>query len=127
MELDNGRCVDGYIFYDGESSNIAREEVKRISYISGRLDENNPEAVLSVYNKMLDSNTFLTPVGIEYLRSVQQYLYRKSEIADDRIREIPVLVSYSDFQKKLNTKNDSNKRITIENKRKTDTSHKKIK
>ncbi len=127
MELDNGRCVDGYLFADGEDGNIAREEIKRVNFISGRLDESNPEAVLSVYNKMLDSNTFMTPIGIEYLRTVQQYLYRKSEIPDEKIREIPIAVSYSTFKKQGNLSKNGNRAISVEKKKKVKTFKKEYK
>ena len=56
MEEDNGRSVDGFIFVDRENGSIAKEEIQRINYISSKMNEDNPEAVLSVYNKMIESN-----------------------------------------------------------------------
>ena len=82
MEEDNGRSVDGYIFADRENGSIAREEIQRINYISSRINEDNPEAILSVYNKMIESNTFFTPVGLEYLRRLQAYLYKRKDKRD---------------------------------------------
>ena len=102
MEEGSGRNVDGYEFIDRENGSIAQEEINRINYISSRMNDDNPEAVLSVYNKMIESNTFFTPVGLEYLRRLQAYLYKKQEIDDDRIRDIPVLVSYVDVQNQFN-------------------------
>ncbi|MCR5357328.1 MAG: hypothetical protein K6E63_07975 [Lachnospiraceae bacterium] len=102
MEEGSGRNVDGYEFIDRENGSIAQEEINRINYISSRMSEDNPEAVLSIYNKMIESNTFFTPVGLEYLRRLQAYLYKKQEIDDDRIRDIPVIVSYVDVQNQFN-------------------------
>lgn len=102
----NGRNVDGFEFVDVENGSIAREEIQRINYISSKMKEDNPEAVLSVYNKMIESNTFFTPIGLEYLRSLQDYLYKKKEIDDSRIRDIPVMVSYVDIVNRLNNKKD---------------------
>ena len=62
MEEDNGRNVDGFVFADRENGSIAREEIQRINYISSRINKDNPEAILSVYNKMIESNTFFTPI-----------------------------------------------------------------
>ena len=107
MEEDNGRSVDGYIFTDRENGSIAREEIQRINYISSKMNEDNPEAILSVYNKMIESNTFLTPVGLEYLRQLQAYLYKRAEIDDDRIQDIPVQVSYVDIHNRYNDKKDA--------------------
>ncbi|MBR5406983.1 MAG: hypothetical protein IK111_04980 [Lachnospiraceae bacterium] len=107
MEAGSGRNVDGYEFIDRENGSIAQEEINRINYISSRMNDENPEAVLSVYNKMIESNTFFTPIGLEYLRRLQAYLYKKQEIEDDRIRDIPVIVSYVDLQNQLNDKKDA--------------------
>ena len=106
MAEDNGRSVDGFVFTDRENGSIAREEIQRINFISSKMNKDNPEAILSVYNKMIESNTFFTPVGLEYLRQVQSYLYKRTEIDDERIQDIPVLVSYVDIQNRYNNKKD---------------------
>ena len=106
MEEDNGRNVDGFAFVDRENGSIAKEEIQRINYISSKMNEDNPEAMLSVYNKMIESNTFFTPIGLEFLRQLQTYLYKRAEIDDSRIQDIPVLVSYADIINKYNNKKD---------------------
>ncbi|MCR5508260.1 MAG: hypothetical protein K6F34_06205 [Lachnospiraceae bacterium] len=106
MEEGTGRNVDGYVFIDRENGNIAKEEINRINYISSKMNEDNPEAILSVYNKMIESNTFFTPIGLEYLRSIQSYLYKRQEIDDDKVRDIPVLVSYAALKKQYDDKKD---------------------
>ena len=96
MEDLNGKLVDGFMFVDRENGDIAREEIQRINYISSKINEDNPKAILSVYNKMIESKTFVTPVGLEYLRQLQSYLYKKSEIDDSQISDIPVVISYTE-------------------------------
>ena len=93
--------VNGYLFSNDEDADIARDELNKIQYISDKLTD-DPEAVLKVYNKMLESKIFITPVGIEYLRQLQEYLLKSTEISDDRIADVPVLISY---QEALNYKN----------------------
>lgn len=93
--------VNGYLFSSDADADIAREELNKIQYISDKLTD-DPEAVLKVYNKMLESKIFITPVGIEYLRQLQEYLLKSAEISDDRIADVPVLISY---QEALNYKN----------------------
>ena len=121
MEEDNGRNVDGFVFTDRENGSIAREEVQRINYISSKMNEDNPEAILSVYNKMIESNTFFTPVGLEYLRQLQAYLYKRSDIDDDRIQDIPVLVSYVDIHNRYNDKKDSEREERMRRRRRVKT------
>lgn len=86
------RNIDGYFFQNAEDADIAREEMQKIKYISEKMKEDNPEAVLAVYNKMIKSNIFVTPVGYEYLREVQSYLYKSAEIPDAHIQDIPVQI-----------------------------------
>lgn len=100
------RNVDGYLFQDAEDADIAREEIQKIKYISDKMNEDNPEAVLAVYNKMLKSKIFATPVGYEYLREVQSYLYKSKEIPDAHIQDIPVRISIAES---LNPKNSGNR------------------
>ncbi len=120
--MNSDKCVvDGYEFLNSEDGGIAREEVQRIRYISSKLDENNSAAVLSVYNKMVSSNTFMTPVGIEYLRSLQKYLYSRAEIEDALIKDIPVTISYRDIHNQLNQKKDIESDLKVSKKRKTKT------
>lgn len=116
-----GRNVDGFEFVDIENGSIAREEIQRINFISSKMNEDNPEAVLSVYNKMIESNTFFTPIGLEYLRRLQAYLYKKKEIDDSRIRDIPVLVSYVDITNRYNDKKDIEREEKIKRRRRVKT------
>lgn len=93
--------VNGYLFSNDDDADIAREELNKIQYISDKLTD-DPQAVLKVYNKMLESRIFITPIGIEYLRQLQAYLLRSPEISDDLVADVPVLISYQDA---LNYKN----------------------
>ncbi|HAG68628.1 MAG TPA: hypothetical protein DCL38_01485, partial [Lachnospiraceae bacterium] len=95
-----GRSVEGYLFLTEEDADIAKEEVSRINYVSSKMKDDNPQAVLAVYNRMIQNNTFITPVGQEYLRTLRDYLYRSSQIPDELVSDIPLIVSYSDALKK---------------------------
>ncbi len=87
--------INGYDFQNEEDVDIAREELNKIQYISDKLTD-DPEAVLAVYNKMLDSKIFITPIGVEYLRQLQGYLLRSPQIDDAKVQDIPVLISYQE-------------------------------
>lgn len=93
--------VNGYLFSNDEDADMAREELNKIQYISDKLTD-DPQAVLKVYNKMIESRIFITPIGIEYLRQLQGYLLRSPEISDDLVADVPVLISYKEA---LNYKN----------------------
>lgn len=87
--------LNGYLFQNEEDVDIAREELNKMQYISEKLTD-EPEAVLQVYTKMLESRIFVTPIGMEYLRQMQSYLLKSPEIADERIQDIPVLIAYKE-------------------------------
>lgn len=87
--------INGYDFQNEEDVDIAREELNKIQYISDKLTD-DPNSVLAVYNKMLDSKIFITPIGTEYLRQLQGYLLRNPQIDDAQVRDVPVLISYQE-------------------------------
>lgn len=99
--------IDGYMFSDASDTSIAMDEVKRIKYIAGKMNMDNPKAVLTVYDKLISSGIFVTPVGVEYLRTLQNYLYKNPDINDEDIRDIPVAISYTNA---MNSRNEERQR-----------------
>ncbi|MCR5733253.1 MAG: hypothetical protein K6G22_01480 [Lachnospiraceae bacterium] len=94
-----GKSVEGYLFLSEEDADLAREEIDRINFISSKMSANNPASVLAVYDRMVQNRTFVTPVGQEYLGTIRDYLYKSPEINDELIKDIPVVVSYSEALK----------------------------
>ncbi|NLG02270.1 MAG: hypothetical protein GX567_00310 [Clostridia bacterium] len=82
------RYVDGFIFATKDDAQIAREEIKKIRYISEKMDYNHPEAILAIYNKMIQNQLFVTPVGYTFLRETQLFLLRNQEIKDEEVLDI---------------------------------------
>ncbi|MBR4573770.1 MAG: hypothetical protein IKO16_02565 [Lachnospiraceae bacterium] len=87
--------IDGFAFADDADVSLAASEIEKIKYIAGRMNMNNPRGVLAVYDKLITSGIFVTPVGYEYLRTLQNFLYKSSEIPDDAVKDIPVPISYT--------------------------------
>lgn len=90
------RNVDGYHFSCDEDSKRAKDELQKINLISEKLNKNNPEAILLVYNKCIQSNMFVTPIGIDFLKTLQTYLKRVETINSEDILDIPIRISYED-------------------------------
>ncbi len=82
--------AEGFLFLNGEDAALADRERKQIEYLEKHLDYKNAEQVLSVYQKLLEERTFKTPVGIIYLKHLQNFLANKAYIAKERIPAIPV-------------------------------------
>ena len=82
--------VDGFIFEDEETAQLARKEEEGIRFIKERTALNNPEVVLKLYKKLLEQELFVTPVGIRFLTELQNILLTSVYIARDEIPPIPV-------------------------------------
>lgn len=108
-------AIDGFNFSDEADVSLVEEEILRIKYLSEKMDMSNPEVVLAVYDKLLTSSIFVTPVGIEYLRNLQSYLYKSPQIPDEAVRSIPIAISYSEAlskrQKERDDKIEKNRRV----------------
>ncbi|MCL2253865.1 MAG: hypothetical protein FWC09_05410 [Lachnospiraceae bacterium] len=86
--------VGGFIFTSVEDADLARQELSKIEYLEKKLNYHLPENVLAVYNKVLESKLFKTPVGIDYLHRLQAVL-KKVGIERERIAPIPIYNNYT--------------------------------
>lgn len=100
------KIIDGFMFSDSADVSIVEEEIARIKYLSEKMDMSNAEGVLAVYDKLIQGGIFVTPIGYEYLRTLQNYLYKHPEIPDDAVRSIPVAISYSQAIGRRNAERD---------------------
>ncbi len=82
--------VDGFVFYEKKQAERAKKEAAGVKYLKEKINMEQPEAVLSVYNKTVEENLFETPVGLAYLRELQEYLEKIPYIAGKDILPITV-------------------------------------
>lgn len=90
MEKKQGILVDGFLFQEKGLAEKAERELDGIKYIRNNTDMSKPQTVLQLYDKILEQELFETPVGIGYLRELQDYLYTIPSIPQKDIRPIPV-------------------------------------
>lgn len=88
--------VDGFLFKSQEDADRAYEEQQKVQYISSKLDMSRPEAVLTIYQRITKGNMFYTPIGLEYVRELQSYLYKSQAILDDQIPDIVLPINYTE-------------------------------
>jgi len=96
------KIIDGFVFKDDADISLVEDEIARIKYLAEKMNMNNAQGVYAVYDKLVQGGIFVTPVGYEYLRTLQDYLYKSPEIPDEIIKGIPVAISYSDALDKRN-------------------------
>lgn len=82
--------VDGFAFADEKAAEQARKEMEGIKYIRSKLDTENPEQVLEIYRRIVSQNLFETPVGICFLRELQETLRLIPRTRGEEIEPIPV-------------------------------------
>lgn len=80
--------VDGFVFTDEKTAKKACQEEESIQYVKDRLDMENPRMVLEMYHKLVAEQVFETPVGLMYLKDLQNYLLMTPELADEDITAI---------------------------------------
>ena len=96
MPENQDRVVGGYAFLTDKDAQIARQEEKKIEYLEARIDYNRPESVLYVYRKSLEERMFRTPVGLEYMRYMRDFLMRQESIDPQRVPTIPLNNTFDD-------------------------------
>lgn len=89
-ETIRGIEVDGFLFLDKELAEKARREKEGIRYMKGRTNMGKPQLVLKVYDNIIEQDLCQTPVGVGYLRELQDYLTTSPVVPKERIQPIPV-------------------------------------
>lgn len=83
--------VDGFVFEDEATAELARKEVEGVRFFKERMDLNSPEVVFKLYKKILKDQFFVTPVGIRFLVELQNALLACEQIPREEIPGIPVV------------------------------------
>jgi hypothetical protein len=96
MEKDGKESflVSGYAFRNEEDAKLAEIEKRKIEYLKQHLDTNKPETVLALYTKAVNERLFKTPLGIEFLRELQDYLINQADYSEDEVPPIRLFFHY---------------------------------
>lgn len=87
--------VEGYRFANMEDADLARLELEKIRALEGRMDYQNGEMVLGVYNRAIMNRTFQTPVGCQYLLKLHDYLIKSGVARENELRAVPLQTQFS--------------------------------
>lgn len=90
------REAEGFSFNNERDAQAAALEKKKIDYLETKIDYNNPQAMLRLYEKAIHDRVFKTPVGILFLKKLQGILIDSDEINNEDIIPIPVFYSMDD-------------------------------
>lgn len=92
--------AEGFVFYTKKDAELAMQERKKIQYLKAHMDIKNPESIRSLYEKAINERVFKTPVGLVFLKEVQDYLVKRPEIDQEKIIPIPLFVTYEGEMRK---------------------------
>ena len=91
----DNKVTDGFSFDTDKDADMAALERRKIDYLESRMDYSDPEAILRIYNQAIHDRIFKTPIGILYLKQIQEYLLQQESIDDKDIVPIPIYQSFS--------------------------------
>lgn len=106
---DKKFVVEGFEFTNEQEVNTAQSELRGINYIVSRTDMNNPKSVLILYNKIIDKKLLKTPIGLKFLKEVQDMLLSSKEIDENLIKPIPTVLDVEITKSELHNKALRNK------------------
>ncbi len=75
--------VGSYCFGSMEDAEAARQELKKIEYLEEHMDYEQPENMLLIYKKAVESRVFQTPIGWEYLKQLQEKLRPYEDLSEE--------------------------------------------
>jgi hypothetical protein len=101
--------VDGFLFDSRKRAKQAQKEKEGIAYIRKQTSLKDPEAVLNLYNRLLDEELFQTEVGISFLRELQLRLRLSSEINSEGLRPIPSVKTEEETLRNFDTEKHESK------------------
>ena len=71
--------LDGYRFNDSDSFEQAKREFNKIAEIKSEKDFKDEEKLRKIYDSLVESGEFTTPIGIGFLREAQKRLVKNPE------------------------------------------------
>ena len=100
LKNDEELTVGGYRFANRDDALLAAAEMKRIEQLELRMDYAKPQTVYVVYTKAIENKVFCTPIGQDYLKSLQDYLTKFYEGDKADILPIPLFQVFGGTEKK---------------------------
>lgn len=94
MNKQNDFIAEGFSFSSKEDAMLAAAERKKVQYLESHMDYTNSENILKVYRKAIEDRVFKTPVGLLYLKKLQEYLLKQPQIEQEQVLAIPLYTAF---------------------------------
>ena len=94
MRNEERLMVDGYLYGNEEDVKLAKEEKKTAEYLEARINYDDLQTTLKIYNKAVKDKIFKTPVGFEFLKKMRNEMIKRG-MPEESIGGIPLYKVFS--------------------------------
>lgn len=94
----------GFVFRTKKEAELAQREIEGTKYLRQKLDMENPNAVFSIYQNLIEQDLFETPVGYCFLKELRDYLLMIPAISNEEVLAIPIRYPQTDEEEKKQKK-----------------------
>ena len=99
----------GFVFRTKKEAELAQREIEGTKYLRQKLDMENPNAVFSIYQNLIEQDLFETPVGYCYLKELRDYLLMIPAISNEEVLAIPIRYPQTEEEEKKQKKEEQRK------------------
>lgn len=99
MNNEERLVFEGYLYGNEEDVNLAKEEKKTVLFLQSKINYDDLQTTLKIYEKAIKEKIFKTPVGYEFLK-VMRYEMMKRGMPQENIRPIPLYLVFSKEEEK---------------------------
>ena len=90
----------GFVFRTKKEAELAQREIEGTKYLRQKLDMENPNAVFSIYQNLIEQDLFETPVGYCFLKELRDYLLMIPAISNEEVLAIPIRYPQTEEEEK---------------------------
>ena len=94
----------GFVFRTKKEAELAQREIEGTKYLRQKLDMENPNAVFSIYQNLIEQDLFETPVGYCFLKELRDYLLMIPAISNEEFLAIPIRYPQTEEEEKKQKK-----------------------
>lgn len=82
--------LDGFLFQNKEDYDRAVKEKETITYLKANSNSDDMKALLRIYNRSIEKESFRTVIGMEYMNDIRKRLVDSGLVSKEALAPIPV-------------------------------------
>ena len=94
MKNEERLMVDGYLYGNEDDVKLAKEEKKTAEYLESKINYDDVQTTLRIYNKAIKDKIFKTPSGFEFLKKMRNEMIKRG-MPEENIGGIPLYKVFS--------------------------------